>query len=439
MISLPVVLAVFNLALAVTRLYFCVKAARLMAIVWFLITYFMVFFIPVSVASPFTHERKFHGERIPIDQTDFLFALAYVAAFNLIFLVTELMCSHLFRVKGIGNSIDENLKRRFMPAVIAAMTTMWLVSSVLYFYGTIGFTYHNYVESVVSWPIVFFWASAPLASILALRKNYLVAAVVCLPYLYFASVLNVRSFALLTVIPVLVIFLAQQSLGVKSLSVKLTRMVWSMSIAGGLALMISVVALTGKNAGANTQILPDSGMPFGTVIMLKLVEKYHISTGFDALELYSKNLINPFMRLFGVKPSATLDPPAVMAQLFEGYDKGDVSNYFHYPTLWYTDAYIAFGLAGLFMPILWGFVLAAWEKCITLNPGWLALFFPAWCWHAYMLVRGATSGAAMPFNYAVYFSFIVMILSGGIKLFAMQKLSVSTPKKANLGWGNSQP
>src|SRR5690606_1757865 len=99
-------IATFNLLIAAIRLYQTLKQRRLICIAWFLIAYFSVFFLPVSMETELLHFRGFTAETISVKGSSIDRTLIFVLAFNLIFLLGESVASAILRCRGMsGNQV----------------------------------------------------------------------------------------------------------------------------------------------------------------------------------------------------------------------------------------------------------------------------------------------------------------------------------------------
>jgi len=411
---MTVFIAVLNFLLSTIRLLYCAKNKRLMSVIWFLIAYFSFFFIPVSFESSITHYRGFSGDSIIITKADIFKSILYVFIFNSLFFLTEWSVWKLIRIKINRDKWVFNRKNRYLRKLQFIYGLILIVSSIVYGITTQDHSYKDFIEYTGSnWGQVFLMASAPLLSISALRKQYLLAFLGVIPFVFFAVKLHVRSFALLSFIPIVIIYTLQAindrgSNGLKKVKKLLFSMIMILSLIG-----LSSWIIASKRGDENFNILnvfPDSGMPYGTVMVMKLSDIHHVRTGFDSIYLYGLNLITPFRKVFQLPPPEIIDPPFVMSSLLDGIPKWWKNN-LHYPTLWYSDAYLSFGMLGLFFSVFWGMVLVFWERLLMKNIFIFSLLIPYFSWHAYMLVRGAISGAVVPFSYSVYLVFLVAMLS----------------------------
>ena len=409
-----IALTIFNAALSLLRTYQCLKQGRFMGIVWMLIAYFALFSIPLAFEGKMSHYRDYSGDWIEITPADFHIAIVYMVSFNAIFFVVEWLAWKLF---GATKQSNWTLPIRipYLSNLSMLYSILLVVGTIFYWYTTRGQNYTDFVEyKGGNWGQVFLMAASPLITIFALQKRYKMAVVLCLPFLYFAVHLHVRSFALLSLIPVVIVYLLQfctnRNITFEEKAKKAIMLVGFLIISIGLSTAI-VVSKRNKVEVASHDILPDMGMPYGSAIIMKLSDKYKVATGFDSLSLYAANFANPFRKLVGMAAPGIEDTPAVMAALWDGYPPWS-DTYYHYPTLWYGDAYVSFRYYGLWLAALWAIVLVLWERILTHSKLLFAILLPYFTWHAYMLVRGAIAGAAVPFSYAAYVSIIVALLGG---------------------------
>jgi hypothetical protein len=405
-------------------MFYALKGRRFIAIAWFLIAYFSFFFIPVSTSESFVHILGLTGEAVPIDYARIQSACLFVFIFNLVFLVTELSLWKLFGVRTTNiNTLWQLPKSSAVLNRVELFFAVFLVvGTILYGIQTLQFDYKDYVAvgNEASWSVVFLWASTPFITIAAMRKQYVRAFIACIPYLYFAYHMKIRSFALLSLIPLAIIYALQATTSAKPNILRLIRIA---IIGGSLALILvmsSAVIMSNKMEAKGQGIsLPDAGMPFGTVIMMELSDKFDTKTGFDSLALYGRNLIGPFTKLytklFDEKLELIEDPPFVMGRLYQGVPRS-WSTRFHYPSLWYGDAYVSFGQAGLLLAALWAAIFIFLEVLMSSRMMLLALMLPFFSWHTYMLVRGATAIATVPYAYAAYIALIIGVLAGGVNI-----------------------
>lgn len=413
-------LAIANIVLCAWRLTAAFKSRRLMAILWFLLAYFAIFFVPVALETQVTWMRGFLDERVTAGRVEIHNVMLFVFAFNLVLATADALFWKLF---GSSNGGPQWRLERSAPALgqlFWILIGYWIAGSLWYFWSTLGLTYRDYVEGA-SWSVVFLWASGPLVSLLALQRRWILALMVCVPFIYFAIHLQVRSFALLSLVPLAVVGF-YQVLDDASTQIRYGRLFRYASIAGALLVALSIFVSQYKNGEV---AFPDSKMPYGVLQTTTLADRYDERTGYTSLTLYGWNYINPFMKLLQIEKPAIPDVPVVIARILEGVPE-DWPVYFHYPALLWTDAYLSFGWAGIALAVFWAAVLMIWEAAMRRNPLLLALLLPYFVWHCYMLVRGAIAIASVPVAYALYFSFFAFFLASGMELLRRRVATIGS-------------
>lgn len=409
---IDVALALINVAVCVWRLSASVRSRRLISIVWFLILYFSVFFIPVALTSEFEFVRGFVDEHQTVRHESIHKVVLFVFVFNGILALSESMfaklCSGVFRKSAW--TMPERLANEGYIGVVYLF--YWAIGGAWWALQTWSTGYREYVEGS-SWGAVLFWASSPAIVLAAMRRRWAVSLVLSIPFLYFCVHLQVRSFALLSLVPLFVVG-ALQVLGRESRRQVSGRLLRYGIIAGTVLVSLSIYVNLYKTG---TISLPDSDMPFGAAETVAMVDRFHARVGFDGLILYAWNYINPFLKLFRIPRPEIADTPNVIAGLLEGIP-GNWPVYFHYPALLWSDAYISFGWAGLSLAPFWAIVIVIWEATMKRNELLLALLLPYFCWHSYMLVRGAIAVASVPVSYSLYFSLFPLALGVGRALLA---------------------
>lgn len=420
---IELVLAILNVILCAWRFIATLRAGRLISTAWFLILYFAIFFIPVSLETEINWIRGFYAQPEKAGQDVIHKVIWFVLIFNLIFALTEMLLWHLVPKprQRFNWQLPRNSAR--LRNLTAVLFVCWGISIIWYYFNTLRLGYRDYVEGA-DWATVFLWAASPLITVLAMQKRRLLAVLVCLPYLYFAIHLAVRSFALFSLIPLLVVGFYQVAFDPNSRA-KLRRLLIYGAVGGVLLTGVSIFISQYKNGEV---AFPDSKMPYGVVEAVAMVDKFETQVGFNSLILYSSKYVGPFYRLFSIKlPEQELDDtPVIIARLLDGVPI-DWPVYFHYPALLWTDAYIAFGWGGLCLAIFWACVLCLWDGVMMRFPMLLALLIPYFVWHNYMLVRGAISVAAVPLAYALYFSFFAFV--GTLRGMLIARVKGAAPRK----------
>ncbi|SPP66208.1 hypothetical protein [Nitrospira lenta] len=407
-------IAIANLLFCLQRLLSTFRSGRLSAVVWALAAYFSFFFIFVLVDGPFSKHRGFTNDTLFVKQETIDFTCYYIATFHLIFAFTEWAVWKLLGIPASRVTWELPRSQKHLSSTLGVLLAFLCIGGSWYWWKMQGLGYQDYVEGTGSnWPQVFLWASSPFITISMMQRRYWAGALAGIPFILFAIMLNVRSFALLSLVPAVIIglFHMWQESGTNGYLV--SRLIKASFLLLGLFLLSAAIM---QQKGAHIG-LPDSDMAYGVPIIVEAVQQAKHYTEFNSLEIYGLNLINPFLKLFGLERPHLIDTPVYMASLIDGVPK-DWPVYFHYPTLWYSDAYISFGIAGLVLATLWALILTGWEAFMLRYPTMIALMLPYYVWHAYMLVRGAPGIASVPFSYAFYVSALVFLLSGGRRIWA---------------------
>ncbi len=413
-------ICILNIALCGWRFYIALRSGSLLATVWVLMLYFAFCFIPVSLTEEIAWTRGFFGEKVVAESTAISQTMIYVFCFNLIFAVTEMALRRLLPPPRHRFSWRLPQRSARLNTLLLILGVFWLIGSLWYFWHSRTQGYRDYVEGA-DWSIVFFWASCPIIVLAAMQRRFLLATLFCLPFLYFALHLAVRSFALLSLIPLLLVGM-YQAISDTRLRNRFSRLARYVVVAAILLSAISVTIMRDKNGEI---ALPDSRMPFGTVQAMHMADRFDEQVGFNSLTLYGAHYVNPFMRLFSVPQPDVEDTPVIIARLLDGVPIG-WPVYFHYPTLLWADAYLAFGWQGLWLAVFWACVLFCWDSVMLRYPMLLVLLLPYFVWHNYMLVRGAVAVASTPISYALYFSLFAFIAAMRMNLLAKPQRSRSS-------------
>jgi hypothetical protein len=414
-----------NILVALSGFILAALQRRLGIINWALILYFMLWFTPLATADNIKHIQNFSNGMIRVDQTSIFATQIFILLFNTLFLFCDQLFFRLHKRTPEGLA-DYTWPKKYDLALVAFFA-MLAYGSIGYYLNTRDFTYTDYVENVASWPMVFLLTASSGICLAAFRRNYLLCAIMIVPFIYFMVHLKVRSFALLSIIPALII-LAMQLNNKRAIFTNVKLYVVFIPIFIALLFFANYAMDTKQKKARETSLFPDAGMPIGCTIIMQGIRQEDIATHFDSLKLYGANLSNPFRRIFGIQAPDLVDPPVVMARIYEGFSKHEKSRY-HYPVLWYTDAFLAFGLLGVLFAVFWAFMLNVFERLTTHNTITMCIFLPAYCWHSYMLIRGAISGSAVPFLYAVWIAILVFLVLGIKELLQLGRpaSSLNTP------------
>lgn len=413
---------IISLAICMTRAAATLRSRRAISIVWILLSYFTIFCFPLSLETEIELTRGFDSAYFKISHLEIRKTLAFILCFNSTLLIGDLFFSKLLEPKVRTTNWNLDRDSSLVKYLLRILLCYWLVGSLWYYVHTRGLGYRDYVEGT-SWAAVFLWASSPAVVIAAFQRRWVLAAILCLPFMYFAVHLSVRSFALLSIVPLMVVVVFQ-GLGAEMVTpINFRKLTVRASLAS--VIVIGASALVGLWK-PGVQIFPDSGMPYGAVQTISLANDFGMQLGFNSLLLYAENFVNPFLKLFQIDRESSTDTPVFIAGLLEGVPF-DWPVYFHYPTLIWSDAYISFGWSGVWFGILWALILVCWDRLIGKHQVIAILTLPYFCWHGYMLVRGAIAVSSVPFAYAAYFSFFAFLLAKVIAQSEGRRESVTRP------------
>lgn len=427
--GIGVILSSVNFVFCLLLLWHAVRTRLASAIVWFMSAYFAWFFVLMGSNGPYSRVRGFTAEVISVRQGTIDLLSGYALLFNFLFAISFFLIWALIRTRSIEQS--SSWQEGETSPRVGIMSWMFfaflLAGSALYWLKMRNIGYRGYVEFQFqgsNWPLVFFWASSPFACYMAQKRRYFLAFLGIIPFLFFAWHLNVRSFALLSLIPVTLIFFYQRvagdgtfsrnSLGifVRGLPIIFVLIATSVVVTYNKQSRLSGVPDEGKFTG-----LPDAGLVYGAGLVFESVLHNHMRLEFNSLNRYLVNVAGPFLKIaektLGVEIKPVDDTPVYMARLIDGVPK-DYPVYHHYPVLWYSDAFISFGMAGLGLAILWGGLAAVFERLMRIGPIALGLMLPFYCWHMYMLIRGAIAVAAAPLTYSFYVALAVVLVLGRV-------------------------
>jgi len=422
---LAVVIALVNLAMVGFRTNQVLGKNRLITFAWVLITYWSFFLVMLAIGGPFTKFRGFRADLVTVTADTIRYSCIYVLCFNALFLLTEVGVWHLFRGGRTRVTWIIRKEERWLRIATLIYGAFLLGGGLLYWLKTRGMGYYDgYVQFQGSnWPSAFLWAAAPLITIKAFEKKYWLSLLCTVPFLVFAVLFHVRAFALLSLIPALIVMYFQY-VGKDAKAQKRRFRAVVLGIAGAIVLVgLSNVVTFGKLDQETFSAFPDSGLVYGMNIVMEMANKLDVSTGWDSLIHYSQNIANPFMKLLGIPRSEVPVPPQVMATLVDGVPP-NYGVFYHYPTLWYSDAYLAFRIAGLALAVLWGALLSGWELVMIRRPFLMALMLPFYTFHTYMLLRGAIDSATTPFSYSFYLALLVVLALAPRKMWKRERVVV---------------
>jgi hypothetical protein len=395
-------IAVINTVFVSWRAWIALRDRRLMAVIWILLTYFAALILFNSASGEFHYTLGFTAEQLFVSWVDLVRTNAFVLVANICFAVGDITGRGLFRNWRRPTARMVEVDRRY-DFVLAIYVGLLIVGGVTYWLKTRGWDYQAYVEANESnWPQVVFFAASPGVVLSMLRRRWILAAAFVAAYTYFAVQFQVRSFFLISMCPA-ILWLAMTRLRTERLFNR--RLVIRGTLAAAMLIVASAV-ITASRLGAlqpGDLFLPEGDLPMYMQVAFHQIDRTGTTTGFDSLEHYWFGMARLAYRVSGDRAPTRPDPPVIVAQLVTGYTRARPDDqYLHYPSLWYTDAYLAFGWAGVSLGVLWGLVLTMSEHLTRRGLLSTATLLPFFCWHAYMLVRGAPAIASSTMALPVY-------------------------------------
>lgn len=397
-------ITLLNLLFVVWRVFSTLRQKRLIAVFWMLVAYFSLFMVFPAIGGSFTHRRGFSNDLLVVEESTIIYSACFVLLFNMLFAVAEATTWKLFGYKAYAQwSLGR--KDLLVNSLRLAFGLSLAAGAALYWYKMRGLGYRGYVEYDASnWPSVFFSTGSVFITLSMMQRKFKAALLGTMSFLFFALYLHIRSFALSSLIPAVIIFFYQLITNNNHKKHLNLKTIFSAGI-------IVIVLLAASNAvtylKGSHEDFPDAGMPYGMNMVFQSTLRTGSTTGWTSLSKYSVNIAAPFYKLFGIPIPIVEDTPEFMARIIEGVPKG-YRVYFHFPTLWYSDAFISFKKWGLWLAALWGVILSLQEAILGRNSLIMALMLPFYTWHAYMICRGATAIATAPISYCFY---IVVIIS----------------------------
>lgn len=414
---------IINLLMCFWRLIVTIRMRRLISGVWFLTTYFSACMLIYGSNTPIRHHAKF-SDQIWIIQIDSIHSnLLFVLGFNILLALGE-MLTFIFLsrtlpdIKNISINKFGVLRRTHMLYGI-----MLIVGGALYWIKMSGLGYTDYVEYKMSnWPAVFFLSSAPFITIgIILRKHFLSLCGVFI-FVYFAISLNVRSFILISGVPAAIIIILLYIGPIRTSIWQSIKKIWLpvflviLFIAFGTLLMYQ---RTGRI------YLPETGLPIGMHIIMDRIRHGAATVDWNSFKVMLNGIAMPAIKLFSIDLGVKQDSPVYYASIFEGF-VGNPGSYYHYPVLWYADAYASFREWGIIIGLFWGILLTTVERLIAQSVLIFSIFLPYYVWMAYFIVRGAIGNAFLSICYEVYLNLGILVLIVVVfRILSKQKVSTT--------------
>lgn len=383
-------LLVINLIFCSWVLYGYVKNRDLLSFVWIIITYYALFIL-ISSFGEIVNEQGYVGTIIKTSEYTKEVVAMFVLSFNILFHVSMVVFGYVWKYLRIDRLKLNKIERYDIAFYV--MSFYVIVGGGFYYLQMSGKDYFDYVTmSESAWSQAFLWAGSPAILYFAHRGKYMTSLLLCIPFVVFVLQLKVRSFALLSVVP-FIIYMLQN----RQQSNALIRNIISS------ASFILIVYLFLFLRESNT--LPDAFLPVYMNTVFEAHESFLKVEGLPGINAYLLNMIRPFLIILGVSDYNYYDTPFYLASIITGSE----NTVNHFPSLWYTDAYVNYGYIGVTLSILFGFIISLMTVFVRSGYTAYCLFLPYYVWHNYLLIRGAVTIATVPFSYSLYLSAIPIV------------------------------
>lgn len=413
MYLISILLAIVNVAFCLTQVLYAKKKMNFSLFSWTFLSYFSVLLL-VAVLRKSDFYEGYSGQYVTYSDMDYLNVTGFVLVANLMFALGYLIVS---KIRILRLSIADQWLSEFKMAkenpfgkiLLPIYGVYFLLGVILYAVTSMGMSYSEFVEYQGSnWGIVFLYASSPIICILWMRGNYVPAILASSVFVYFSINLQVRSFFIFSLFPIIFIYFFS------NIKASNSFFVWLKKPAG----IFSILSVLGLSLFIIFQKTGRFGLPEGTLVdsMIQVMHKLDSGapgTGWDSTERFLYGFISPVLGFLNITPELNEDVQVYFASLIFGFSRADV--YYHYPSLWYSDAYSSFGWLGIFFGLFWGGLFYVLEKIIRKNKVIFCLFLPFYIWIVYMVMRGAIGNSAAAISYPVYigalsYIFVVMVI-----------------------------
>lgn len=408
-------LALINLIFCWSRVIGSHKNKRIFVFIWVMLLYFSILMI-VSLHGELRFTEGFSGNVVEYSYRDVAYIYLFVLAGNFFIAVGQLLSEKTVKLSSFSFAV---IGKRNVVAVTLTwvLLVLFLIGALLFYKQSQGIGYAGFVEYEGSnWGLVLLYSSSSLICILLMRGKYVAAAAVVSVFVYFAIVLQIRSFFIFSIFVVLSILYLKYWDG--TLVVNGRRNGFK-AIAFIILLLMLSINFVISYAKTGEFVFPESGLVNLMIhVIYKLSNGYEL-TGFDSIERFLYGLYKPIAAVVGYAPNLSEDVQVYFSRLVFGFESWDV--FFHYPSLWYSDAYSSFGFWGVLFGLFWGYWFSTLEKIIRCNKVIFSLFLPLFLWNMYMVMRGAVGNSTAAISYAIYINlalyfigyFVAMSLASG--------------------------
>lgn len=399
------ILAVF---FSVLNVFFCArqfavtrKIRDFSFVIWMLMTYFSLIFL-WSIFKKGEFYEGFSGRHVHYTDADYFLVSAFVFFSNVFLFAGYLIGRNIF----INRQIDFDIGRsNFLADVFSIIfLVIFIIGFILFISTAYSMDYTDFVEYRGSnWGLVFLYSSSSLLCLSYLRRRYFLCAICVSAYIYFAVTLWVRSFFIFSLFPIFFMYVADMKNREKLIGGTFRKPL----------VMIALMALIGLGGyisylKTGEIRLPEDDLADFMIQVVSRISNGAPSTGFDSLERFIFGFVSPLSGVVGFSPELNQDVQVYFASLIFGYEFTDA--YFHYPSLWYSDAYSSFGWGGVFFGLIWGVWFSGLESLLRKNKMVFSLFLPFYIWNFYMVFRGAVGNSIVSVIYPFYINLLIFIV-----------------------------
>lgn len=407
--------ALLNIYVCWSGLGVAQRAASLTVFIWAMLLYFALLMV-VQIHGDMNFVEGFSGNFVTYTFVDVAKIYCFVLVANILLLTGQSVVQKLAKPP-VAPSITEGGRNQVISILIAILSGLFLLGAALFYLQSRGLGYSEFVEYEGSnWGLVFLYSASSLICFLLMRRRHVAVVMVVLVYIYFAVLLNIRSFFVFSIFIIFSMLYLRyaESDGYMGGNKKKVRF-WA-GLFFALMLLINFIIAFNKTGQV---ILPESGLVKLMIhVMYKLSNGYEL-TGLDSVERFMYGLYKPLAALVGYTPSLNEDVQVYFARLIFGFESWE--GFYHYPSLWYADAYSSFGPFGVFMGFFWGGWFSITERLIRRNRIAFGLFLPLFLWNLYMVVRGAIGNSTAAISYSLYLNMSIFLLAWLISLHINKK------------------
>lgn len=281
----------------------------------------------------------------------------------------------------------------------------------LYFFSFIGLFinyrglgYKEFVEySGSNWALVFFYVSAPFGVLCLLERRYKFIFFFLIGFSYFTYLLNIRSFMIMSVLPMI--------MAMYILHTKNNINIFKYSTYA-FVLLVFFSLISYNKVGYVS--LPEVELKNIMYVVIDTMNNNDIELfGFESICRFFSGIFGPFLKFFGINIIGELDPPVFFASIYHGYSaETNLEGFYHYPALWYSDFYAAFGFLGAGLILFWSMILVVFERLLFISPRVFVFFIPSYAWFLYAFFRGAIGNSTIAMQYPFYIQLFLFIALG---------------------------